>query len=735
MKRFLSALIALAFATQATAQTTIPNLPTASSVSGSDVVACSQAGVTRKCSWAQAPVSTAAGAVLALKAPLASPALTGAPTSNGGPIVAAVAASGNGTTDETAAINAALTAGALRGAPGARYRTVSQLTAVTDFTDIDLAGGVLAPEATTAGAGAIVFGSSHLAVTTATLTANADPSNQSGYIVSLSSTAGMNVGDLFTLKWTDPADDPTHGVPQHRHVTKIRTISGNTVTLYDPVGEVVGSTWTHDIRVITPLRSPHIRLVLDGSKLGALRTITAITQATAAVFTYTGPTLTEGLTLQLGGPLNPNNAGTPSANMSEIGGKTGQVHVLTASTFNLLVGGTAINTSTYSAYIGGATVREPITGILLYDVDSPDLDVVVRDMPGANSAVYMEDVYAPRGRIVTERAGGPGSAAVTLAGVGVPDLDLRVIEPAGFGAYIKTNGGVLKISGYSGSLNGRGFKLAGAHDTILYGSGSSNSDYTPFAFTWGSRRNKLFGGGAVGANHGPQDVGLWFSNDNNSNNVIVGFTAYNNRLRNVEVNATDVGNVMIGGYVDPDQSKIYNTGGMTFVGMAGAAANDVWPFVAGGLKATAGVISATGATSAPQIASSNYGTLRLGAWGELLSNGGAITGIGQNLYSNYGAADFRYRNTNVSIGGTAMLHGYAGLQSTSFLFAPPNGTAGTTATLTEGFRVDPELAGMVANDTGIMVRYSNGSITAFGRVTVGAADGCGAGYRCLRVAN
>lgn len=123
----------------------------------------------------------------------------------------------------------------------------------------------------------------------------------------------------------------------------------------------------------------------------------------------------------------------------------------------------------------------------------------------------------------------------------------------------------------SQDANDRGIKLAGCLFSNFDGLVANNSGQTGVSITLGSQYNNLQSLVAV-SQRGTvtQRQGIWFSDQNNSNNVIDGFTCFGNTDAELTIQTTDTGNMVCNGRVG-DETLIFNTGGALLLGINGAA--------------------------------------------------------------------------------------------------------------------------------------------------------------------
>ena len=570
----------------------------------------------------------------------------------------------NGTTDDTTALQALL-----NDATAPRFdglgRTVKITGALMLTRTAELSNLKLKPE-TNGNLVALTIGNTAADATT-TLSTNAA---ETAISVVVTSATGFAVGKLIVFTFNNPtwvAADPL--AASYQFVTRIIGVSGTTITLLDNLPHAIQSGWTHTVAAWTPTRYVKGTIELDQSLQGTKRVITAISKAANAVVTSNGHGFTNGTSVTVCGPLS---------GMVEIHGVTALVQNATTNTFELA----GVNSTGFTTYTGGATVRQAQTGINLACVDSPDLEINAYDGDGSGSAVRIGICYQPNITVRTRNCGSDGAADVQsycwTGGV----IRVNSDAPAGFGAtMLGGHNGVCEMYSSLRAETGRGFKTGKTKNVTYYGGAIDNPAFTGLSITWVTQSCLFIGFQVRGSIRSAiQPTGIWTSACYNINNKLIGAFSRGSTL-DVQVNNTD--NLeMIGCEIG------------TLDMPSGANAT----MIGGSVDTVSGTAS---------------GSLKyLRADGIALSGNQAV------------------KLTDAASGFPLVLFGSSVNSSAWGTDGSGNGQVFTDRVVAQFLRGAP-----TSGQTNISLVYHNGSTITFQRVTLGAADSGGSGFKLLRVPN
>jgi hypothetical protein len=345
--------------------------------------------------------------------------------------------------------------------------------------------------------------------------------------VTVDSTTGFAAGKLVLFTFNNPtwvAADPL--AASYKFVTRIVGVNGLEIELQDNLPQAIQSAWTHSVQAWTPVSNLRLRMELDQSAQGQKKTIAAISKANPAVLTVTAHGYTNGDTITINGPL---------AGMTEIHGATAAITVIDANSFSI-----PVNSSAYSTYTGGATVRQRGFGIRLGCVDSPEIDLLAYDNDGAGAALQIDIAYNPKIVARLRNCGSENDADLDTECWTGGEIVSFSDDPSGFGATaLGGHYGVFRLISSSRAETGRGFKVGKTRYCSYYVGPVCNPAFTALALTWVTQDCDFYSPAAIGSLRSAiQPTGFWTSQCYNTGNKVFGLDARGSTL-DAQVNATD----------------------------------------------------------------------------------------------------------------------------------------------------------------------------------------------------
>lgn len=579
---------------------------------------------------------------------------------------------GDGATNDATALQAALSDTALlliSGGAGQTYRHDSALTFNRSNTRIDK---LKLKPVSSSNITALTLGPTAADATT-TLSANAAMYATSVQVTSATSAA---IGKLIVFTFTNTTWTAQDALAaSYMFVSKIVGVSGTTIEIQDNLPQAITTGMTHSVGFWTPATDIEVQAALDLSGMGSKKTIAAITKANPAVLTVTGHGFTTGQTVTINGP---NTSGTTTG-MFEIHGARAVITVIDANSFSL----TGVNSTGYSTYSGGATVRLEAHGVNIACVDRAKINLYTADNDGAGYGVNIGIAYDSDIAINTRNCGNQVSAAAQSTCATNCTISTRSSGGSGFGVLLS---GLhycnVTDRGASRSDTGRGFKTARSRFSTFYGSSSVNSEFTSLALAWVTQDCVFIGWRVIGSTRtSAQNGGFWSSACYNTGNKLIGCTMLGNTSFDTQVNSTDSVE-----FVGCDLGAFYvETGG------------------------TATVIGGSYSSV------SNSGTLSRIMPGRI-----DISGNGSAVLTDSVSG---YPLKLVGAGGSA-LGAFIGTDSSGHF---------TAYTDREVLRL--ERGAPASGNSNLMLCYHNGTSVTFQRVSLGASDSGGTGYKALRVPN
>ena len=459
---------------------------------------------------------------------------------------------GNGSTDDTSAINAclaaALSAGVwAKGTTGKTYKTTTSIT-LSNGAKVDLNGATLKPTSSGEIKGFTVaqtgVGSS------TTLASSAAAGDRT---ISVTSASAFAVGRYVLFSWTNGATSNAH-----YHVSKITSVSGTTIGIAPVAPVAINSGWTHTLSVFTGT-NVKIKGDIDGSAAGSWRTITGITKANPAVVTYTGTALTNGTQLFIDGVVG----------MTEINRGVVTVANATATTFEC----SGLNSSGYSTYTSGGAVKPLCYGLYLLNAVEERIDVEVSNFD-SGSGVLVGYSYGGVHSVKLNNCGNQQEHSYEAFASTDIFGEVHDMTPAAAGPIIdKCSYMNIRYSGVSSigasafvagrTSGGRGFQANGAlHGTFWLGP-ISDAPFVGLAASSGTSYCSFYGGTIIASGKATggattNGVGIWLSNNYNTYNKFFGFDVLASDDNDIEIYATDTGNQFFG--CRYDASKVSNAG-------------------------------------------------------------------------------------------------------------------------------------------------------------------------------
>lgn len=571
---------------------------------------------------------------------------------------------GNGVTNDAPALQSILnTASDINAQFNTTCAITSGLTLTGDNVRID--GLELKPVTTRSGLTALTIGNTAADAST-TLAATA---NEYATTVTVTSATGFAAGKLVVFSFNNPtwvAADPL--AADYQFVTRIVSVNGSIIELQDSLPQTINSAWTHSVAAWTPVRGLRLNLEIDQSAHGQKRTVTAITRANPAVLTVTGHSYTNGDTVTINGPLS---------GMTQIHGVTLPITVIDANTFSI-----PVNSTAFTAYSGGATVRQTGIGLRLGCVDSPDINLLAYDNDGLGSALQIDICYNPKIVARVRNCGSENNADVQATCWTGGNIQIWSDDPAGFGPTIMGGHyGVCNIYGASRAEMGRGVKTGKTRFTTFHIGPVSNPAFTAVGLTWVTQDCAIYCNGAIGSVRSAiQPVGFWTSQCYNTGNKVFGLFARGSTSLDVQVNSTD---------------------SVEFYGAT-----------IGNLDVPTGGICTLIGGPAPS-AITGAGTIRR-------IQDSAITVSGANVA----------KLTDTVNGYPLLLYG-----SGANAFAVGADASGNGSFFTDREQLRLIRGAPTSGQTAAFLTYHNGTSVVFQQVTLGAADSGGTGFKTLRVPN